>query len=75
MKSIAQNNHQDKVLANSIYRFLNAAQINWLRFTSLLSARIASKTIEPLADEQRVNVFQILKILSEAQQRMSRDFI
>ena len=136
MKSIAQNNHQDKVLANSIYRFfkeyhlsallksvnaykskgipafavftvlfgaiftqrslymgmlvnpsaynlgkdtlyrfLNAAQINWLRFTSLLSARIASKTIEPLTDEQRVNVFQILKILSEAQQRMSRDFI
>ena len=117
MKSIAQNNHQDKVLANSIYRFfkeyhlsallksvnaykskgipafavftvlfgaiftqrslymgmlvnpsaynlgkdtlyrfLNAAQINWLRFTSLLSARIASKTIEPLTDEQRVNV-------------------
>ena len=117
MKSIAQNNHQDKVLAASIYsffkeyhvsallksvnaykskgipalavftvlfgaiftqrsfymgilmnraaynlskdtlyRFLNAAQINWLRFTSLLSARIATRTIEPLTDEQRVNV-------------------
>ena len=41
---------------DTLYRFLNAAQINWLRFTSLLSARIATRTIEPLTDEQRVNV-------------------
>lgn len=41
---------------DTVYRFLNAAQINWLKFTSLLSARIAAKSIIPLTQTNRVNV-------------------
>lgn len=41
---------------NTFYRFLNNPKINWLRFTTLLSKRVAD-TIEPLTSEERVNAF------------------
>ncbi len=41
---------------NTFYRFLNSGKINWLRFTSLLSATIINEEIKPLTDEKRVNV-------------------
>lgn len=44
---------------NTFYRFLNSDKINWLRFTSLLSATIINEEIEPLTDEKRVNTFII----------------
>jgi Transposase DDE domain. len=44
---------------DTVYRFLNAKQINWLKFTSLLSARIAAKSIIPLTQDNRVNVLII----------------
>ena len=41
---------------NTFYRFLNNPGINWLRFTALLSKKVAD-TVEPLTDVDRVNAF------------------
>jgi len=41
---------------NTFYRFLNSPKTNWLKFTTLLSKRIAD-TIEPLTSEDRINAF------------------
>ena len=43
---------------NTFYRFLNNPKINWLRFTTLLSKKVAD-TVEPLTDENRVNAFVV----------------
>lgn len=41
---------------NTFYRFLNSQKTNWLRFTTLLSKKVAD-SIEPLTNEDRVNAF------------------
>ena len=41
---------------NTFYRFLSNPKTNWLRFTTLLSRKVAD-TIETLTDSDRVNVF------------------
>ena len=43
---------------NTFYRFLNNPKINWLRFTTLLSRKVAD-TVEPLTDADRVNAFVV----------------
>ena len=43
---------------NTFYRFLNSPKTNWLRFTTLLSKKVAD-TIEPLTSEDRVNAFVV----------------
>mgnify|MGYP005813833093 CR=1 FL=1 len=48
--------HTEGFAKDTIYRFLNSISINWMRFTSLLSARIVSTTIEKLTNDDRVNV-------------------
>ena len=49
---------------NTFYRFLNSSGTNWLRFTTLLSKE-AEDTIEPLADEERINAFVVNDSLFE----------
>ena len=44
---------------NTVYRFMKMIQINWIRFTTLLSARIIKEAIVPLNSENRVNVLII----------------
>ena len=44
---------------DTVYRFKNACHINWMRFTTLLSARIIETTVEPLTSEKRRNAFVI----------------
>lgn len=44
---------------DTVYRFMKMIQINWIRFTTLLSARIIKETIVPLNSENRVNVLII----------------
>ena len=44
---------------NTVYRFLNNPRLNWLRFTTLLSARIINGFMKPLTDENRRDVFII----------------
>lgn len=41
---------------DTVYRFMKMAQINWIRFTTILSARIIKDAIEPLTSDERVNV-------------------
>jgi len=53
-------NKENKAFAkDTVYRFLNMAHVNWIRFTSFLSARIASEEIAPLTKESRINAFII----------------
>ena len=51
--------HDENFAKDKVYRFLNASSINWMKFTSLLSARIANSTITKLTDKDRVNVLII----------------
>lgn len=44
---------------DTAYRLKNSIRVNWLRFLTILSARIIKETIEKLTDENRVNVFII----------------
>ncbi len=43
---------------NTFYRFLNSPKTNWLRFTTLLSKKVADK-VEPLTNVERVNAFVV----------------
>ena len=44
---------------DTVYRFLNSAHINWLKFTTRLSAKIIEEAIDPLTSDQRENVLII----------------
>lgn len=44
---------------DTVYRFMRMAHINWLRFTTLLSAGIIRKAIAPLDSEDRVKVLTV----------------
>ena len=44
---------------NTVYRFLSAAKTNWERFVLLLSERIINRTIRPLTNRDRKDVFII----------------
>lgn len=48
--------HNGSFAKDTVYRFLNSISINWMNFTSLLSAKIITSTITGLTDENRVNV-------------------
>lgn len=53
-------NKENKLFSkDTVYRFLNASHINWMRFTSLLAVRIATEEITGLTDDERVNVLII----------------
>lgn len=42
-----------------VYRFMKMIQINWLLFTTILSARIIKDAIVPLGSEDRANILII----------------
>lgn len=44
---------------NTIYRFLSNTKINWLKFVTLLSARLVTEFFSDLTSEQRRDVFII----------------
>src|SRR5690554_8224978 len=41
---------------DTVYRFLNPININWIRFTTLLAGRIINDTIKDLTSKDCVNV-------------------
>ena len=41
---------------DTVYRFMKMAQINWIRFTTILSSRIIKDAVLPLDSKERVNV-------------------
>lgn len=44
---------------DTVYRFMKIIQINWIRFTTILSAQIIKDAIIPLGSEDRANVLII----------------
>lgn len=44
---------------DTVYRFMKMIQINWIRFTTVLSSRIIKEAILPLNSEERANVMII----------------
>lgn len=44
---------------DTVYRFLNSVHINWLKFTTGLSAKIIKDAIDPLTSDQREDVLII----------------
>ena len=44
---------------DTVYRFMKMIQINWIRFTTILSTRIIKDAIVPLDSKERVNVLII----------------
>jgi len=50
---------------DTVYRFMNSIHINWLRFTTWLSARIINDTITRLTNDERINVLIVDDTLFE----------
>lgn len=48
-----------KFASDTVYRFQNAVHINWIRFTTILSATIMRKEFIPATSEDRVNALII----------------
>lgn len=48
---------QRGLFQNAVYRFLNSAKTNWLRFTTALASTIINDEVKELTDEKRSNVF------------------
>ena len=44
---------------DTVYRFMKMLQINWIRFTTILAARIIRDAVVPLDSEERVHVLTI----------------
>lgn len=44
---------------DTVYRFMKNAQINWIRFASILASRIIQEAVEVLNNTDRVNVLII----------------
>ena len=52
---------------DTVYRFMKMIQINWIRFTTILSTRIIKDAILPLNSEDRANVLIIDDCQTELQ--------
>lgn len=44
---------------DTVYRFMKMVQINWIRFTTILSSRIIKNAIFPFDSRERANVLII----------------
>jgi len=51
--------HTPNFAKDTVYRFMKMLQINWIRFTTILSSNIIKQAIVPLNSEERVNVLII----------------
>ena len=57
--------HQAGFGKDTVYRFTNSIHINWIKFTTWLSAQIIKESITELTDEKRVNVLIVDDTLFE----------
>ena len=53
------SSNSQEIGKDAFYRFINSCRINWMRFTTLLAAKVVRDAIEPLTDKARVNVFVV----------------
>ena len=66
MNLITRRNTPD-FAKDTVYRFMKMIQINWIRFTTILSTRIIKDAILPLNSEDRANVLIIDDCQTELQ--------
>lgn len=57
--SIISGKNTPSFAKDTVYRFMKMVHINWIRFTTLLAARIINNAIVPLDSEERVNALTI----------------
>jgi len=57
--------HTEKFAKDVVYRFLNNASINWIKFTTALATKISNQEIVPLTDDSRRNVLIVDDTLFE----------
>ena len=58
---------------DTVYRFMKMIQINWIRFTTILSSRIIKEAIIPLDSKDRTNVFIIDDSMLDVYKRQEYD--
>ena len=63
--SFKTGSHTESFSKDVVYRFLNNASINWIKFTTTLAAKISNQEIVPLTDDSRLNVLIIDDTLFE----------
>lgn len=63
--SFMTGSHTEKFARDVVYRFLNNASINWMKFTTILATKISNQEIVPLTDDSRLNVLIIDDTLFE----------
>lgn len=56
---IRTNTFKTSFSKNTVYRFLNSAKTNWLRFTTMLSEMVVNQFMRNLTSEQREDAFII----------------
>lgn len=56
---IRTNTFKTSFSKNTVYRFLNSAKTNWLRFTTILSEMVVNQFMRNLTSEQREDAFII----------------
>ena len=66
MNLITRRNTPD-FAKDTVYRFMKMIQINWIRFTTILSTRIIKDAILPLNSEDRANILIIDDCQTELQ--------
>ncbi|MCK9268030.1 MAG: transposase [Alkaliphilus sp.] len=59
MDMLMENDRKANFGKDTVYRFMNSININWIKFTTWLSAEIIKKSINGLTDENRINVLII----------------
>ena len=60
---------------DTVYRFMKMVQINWMRFTSILTSRIINNAILPLNSKERANVLIIDDSLFERNRSKKVEFL
>ena len=54
-----ETNDKTNFAKDTVYRLRNSIHINWIRFTTLLSAKVIQDVIDPLTDDKRKSAFII----------------
>lgn len=58
-RTLESKNSTSEFCKDTVYRFLNSTSYNWRKFLLLLSSKIIKDKINPLTDDDRVNVLII----------------
>ena len=52
-RQIVTGSYKEEFSKNAVYRFYNSVKTNWLRLTTMLSAKVINSYLRPLTSEER----------------------